>query len=73
VWAGCCQALAEGKGVFREEESDGSRMQSSAPRNTNNIRHVSGVSLHNKTKPNIRHGRKACKWCGDIRYGSTLV
>ena len=64
--AGRCQPLAEGKGVLGDEESEGSRMQSSAPRNTNNIRHVSGVSLHNKTKPNKRHGRKTCKCCGDM-------
>ena len=58
--AGRCQPLAEGKGVHREVESEGSLMQSSAPRNTNNIRHVSGVSLLYKTKPNKRHGREMC-------------
>ena len=33
------QPLAEGKGVHREEESEGSHRQNSAPRNTNRIRH----------------------------------
>ena len=33
------QPLAEGKGVHREVESEGSRRQSPAPRNTNPIRH----------------------------------
>ena len=33
------QPLAEGKGVLREEESEGSRRQNSASRNTNRIRH----------------------------------
>ena len=33
------QPLAEGKGVHREMESEGSRKQNSAPRNTNRIRH----------------------------------
>jgi len=66
VGAGRCQPLAEGKGVHGDVESEGSRMQSSAPRNTNNIRHVSGVSLRFKTKPDKRHGREACKCCGDM-------
>ena len=64
--AGRCQPLAEGKRVHREVESEGSLMQSSAPRNTNNIRHVRGVSLLYKTKPNKRHGREMCKCCGDM-------
>ena len=64
--AGRCQPLAEGKGVFREEESEGSRKQSSAPRNTNNIRHTSGMSLLDKAKSNKRHGREVCKCCGDM-------
>ncbi len=34
------QPLAEGKGVHREVESEGSWKQSSAPRNTNRIRHI---------------------------------
>jgi len=34
------QPLAEGKGVHREVESEGSWRQSSAPRNTNHIRHI---------------------------------
>ena len=33
------QPLAKGKGVHREVESEGSLMQSPAPRNTNHIRH----------------------------------
>jgi hypothetical protein len=31
--------LAKGKGVHREEKSEGSQRQSSGPRNTNSIRH----------------------------------
>ena len=54
--AGRCQPLAEGKGVHREVESEGSRMQNSAPRNTNIIRHKRGMSLHDKAKSNKRHG-----------------
>jgi hypothetical protein len=54
--AGRCQPLAKGKGVCREAESEGSRRQSSAPRNTNIIRHKRGTSLHNKAKSNKRHG-----------------
>jgi len=33
------QPLAKSKGVHREVESEGSRRQSSGPRNTNHIRH----------------------------------
>ena len=38
---GACsrQPLAEGKGVHREVESEGSHRQNSAPRDTNRIRH----------------------------------
>jgi len=56
--AGRCQPLAKGKGVRREAESEGSQRQSSAPRNTNNIRHKRGMSLHNKAKSNKRHGHE---------------
>ena len=34
------QPLVEDKGVHREVESEGSRRQNSAPRNTNHIRHI---------------------------------
>ena len=54
--AGRCQPLAEGKGVHCEVESEGSRRQSSALRNTNIIRHKRGMSLPNKAKSNKRHG-----------------
>jgi RNA-directed DNA polymerase len=37
------QPLAQGKGVHREMESEGSRRQSSGPRNTNSIAHVNYV------------------------------
>ena len=47
--AGRCQPVAEGKGVCGDEEFEGSRMQSSAPRNTKSIRHVRGMSLPDKT------------------------
>jgi hypothetical protein len=33
------QPLAEGNGVHREVESEGSWKQNSAPRNTNHVRH----------------------------------
>ena len=35
-----CQPLADGKGVHCEMESEGSLMQNSDLRNTNNIRHI---------------------------------
>ncbi len=35
-----CQPLADGKGVLYEVESEGSLMQNSDLRNTNNIRHI---------------------------------
>lgn len=35
-----CQPLADGKGVHCEVESEGSLMQNSDLRNTNNIRHI---------------------------------
>jgi len=54
--AGRCQPLAKGKGVRGDAESEGSHRQSSAPRNTNIIRHKRGMSLHNKAKSNKRHG-----------------
>ncbi|GHT76898.1 hypothetical protein AGMMS50262_16470 [Bacteroidia bacterium] len=38
--AGSSQPLAQGKGVHRELESEGSRRQSSEPMNTNDIRHI---------------------------------
>jgi hypothetical protein len=34
------QPLAKGRGVHREMESEGSLQQSSAPMNTNHIRHI---------------------------------
>ena len=34
------QPLAQGKGVHREVESEGSQRQNAAPRNTNLIRHI---------------------------------
>lgn len=35
-----CQPLANGKGVHREAESEGSRRQSPGPRNTNRVRPI---------------------------------
>jgi hypothetical protein len=44
------KVLAKCKGVHREVESEGSRRQSFGSRNTNYIRRVLWMSLHNKTK-----------------------
>ncbi len=41
--AGRCQPLAKDNGVHREVDSEGSRRQNSAPRNTNIISHTIGM------------------------------
>ncbi|MBK6996075.1 MAG: hypothetical protein IPH31_14540 [Lewinellaceae bacterium] len=46
------RVLAQGKGVHREVESEGSRRQNPGPTNRNHIQgHFARVSLQNKTKP----------------------
>jgi len=56
------QPLAKGKGVHREVESEGSRRQSSDPRNTNSIRReilgktatqVEAQKLHRSVSVNV--------------------
>lgn len=51
------QPLAEGKGVHREVESEGSRRQSPAPRNTNHIRHTRLDKAAKRAKVQRLHGR----------------
>ena len=58
-----CQPLAQGKGVHREVESEGSRRQISGRRNTNIIRHILWISLQYKTKSHKLNGNSMCKWC----------
>ena len=52
------QPLAEGKGVHREVESEGSRMQSPAPRNTNLIRHNRWDEAATQVKVQRLHGQR---------------
>ena len=48
---GSGKRVADGKGVRREAESEGSRRRNLGPRNTNRIRRAQGVRLPNKPKP----------------------
>ena len=48
---GSGKRVADGKGVRREAESEGSRRRNLGPRNTNRIRRTQGVRLLNKSKP----------------------
>ena len=50
------QPLAQGKGVHREVESEGSRRQSSGPRNTNSIRHEAWDETARQVKVQKLHG-----------------
>jgi hypothetical protein len=50
------QPLAKSKGVHREAESEGSRQQSSGPRNTNSIRHTLWDELTKQSKVQKLHG-----------------
>jgi hypothetical protein len=50
------QPLAQGKGVHREVESEGSQRQNSGPRNTNNIRRETWVETAIQVKAQKLHG-----------------
>ena len=52
------QPLAEGKGVHREVESEGSHRQNSAPRNTNHIRHNRWDEAAIQVKVQRLHGQR---------------
>ena len=52
------QPLAEGKGVHREVESEGNLRQSSAPRNTNHIRHNRWDESAQQVKVQRLHGQR---------------
>ncbi|NLB41356.1 MAG: hypothetical protein GX815_03710 [Clostridiales bacterium] len=60
------QPLAKGKGVHREVESEGSLRQSSAPRNTNHIRHTRWDKAAIQVKVQRLHGTAGCKYGGDM-------
>ena len=51
------QPLAQGKGVHREVESEGSRRQSAAPRNTDLIRHIQWDETAKQVEVQRLHGR----------------
>jgi hypothetical protein len=50
------QPLANSKGVHREMESEGSRRQNSAPRNTNFIRHIQWDEAAKQVEVQRLHG-----------------
>ena len=54
--------LAEDKGVHREVESEGSRRQNSAPRNTNHIRHIRWDEATKQVKVQRLHRPAGCKY-----------
>ncbi|MGYP001562851885 len=58
------QPLAEGKGVRHEAESEGSLRQSSAPRNTNHIRHTRRDETAKQVKVQRLHGRRGVNMAG---------
>ena len=60
------QPLADGKGVRHEAESEGSWRQSSAPRNTNHIRHTHRDETAKQVKVQRLHGRGGGKYGGDM-------
>ena len=61
------QPLAEGKGVHREEESEGSRRQISAPRNTNHIRHIRWDEIAIQIEVQRLHGHRSVNMTGTWR------
>ena len=61
------QPLAEGKGVYREVESEGSRRQISAPRNTNRIRHNRWDKLARQSEVQRLHGQRNVNTAGKWR------
>lgn len=58
------QLLVEGKGVHREMESEGSRRQNSAPRNTNRIRHNRWDELAKQSEVQRLHGHRNVNTAG---------
>lgn len=58
------QPLAQGKGVHREMESEGSRRQNSALRNTNLIRHSRWDETAKQVKVQRLHGRRSVNEAG---------
>ena len=63
------QPLAKVKGVHREVESEGRQRQNSGLRNTNHIRHIMGMSVHNNTKSKrVADKTVICK-CGRYMEG----
>ena len=58
------QPLAKGKGVHREVESEGSRRQSSGPRNTNSIRHEAWDETASQVKVQKLHGHASVNAAG---------
>ena len=60
------QPLVEDKGVHREVESEGSRKQNSAPRNTNHIRHIRWDEAAKQVKVQRLHGTAGCKYGGEM-------
>jgi hypothetical protein len=61
------QPLAEGKGVHREMESEGSRRQTSALRNTNRIRHNRWDELARQSEVLRLHGDRGVNTAGTWR------
>ena len=58
------QPLAKGKGVHREVESEGSRRQSSGPRNTNRIRHEAWDKAAEQAEVQKLHGHASVNAAG---------
>jgi hypothetical protein len=58
------QPLAKGKGVHREVESEGSRRQNSALRNTNLIRHIRWDKTAIQVKVQRLHGDRSVNEAG---------
>lgn len=58
------QPLAQGKGVHREVESEGSRRQNSALRNTNLIRHSRWDETTKQVKVQRLHGHRGVNEAG---------
>ena len=58
------QPLAKGKGVHREVESEGSRRQSSDPRNTNIIRHIRWDEFAIQNEIQKLHGHRSVNDAG---------
>ncbi len=71
VHYGVCsrQPLAEDKGVHCEVESEGSRRQNSAPRNTNHIRHIRWDEAAKQVKVQRLHRQRGVNMAG--RWGES--